>query len=216
MTFLQLFLRPRPTAYPQGLAPINGTTINQKEKLETLIKELKNPREGIRFHALWTLLEMGPEAKDAAPALAEVALHDNDKDIRYHAARTLRNMGTEAKDAVPILIEALQGGSLFIAREERSDPFVRQNAADALGEIGPFAKEAAHKLAEVLREERHNRDVSIKNVSAKDVRVSAAFALERIGLADTKVLVELINAARFDDDIVSYHAKRALKKITHA
>jgi len=56
-------------------------------------------------------------------------------------------MGPAAKDAVPALIKALGD----------EDWVLRQNAAEALGEIGPAAKDALPKLKELAEKDKDAR-----------------------------------------------------------
>lgn len=115
---------------------------------------------------------------------------------RGYAARELGKLGEAAKDTVPKLIEKLTD----------RNPTIRENATDALGELGPVAIDAVPVLAKLLGD-IYEKDQNI------NVRISAAFALERIGLA-TKYEIDLISrATRYDNAVVSYHAKRALEKI---
>ncbi|OGI08138.1 MAG: hypothetical protein A3I68_08950 [Candidatus Melainabacteria bacterium RIFCSPLOWO2_02_FULL_35_15] len=115
---------------------------------------------------------------------------------RSYAARELGKLGEAAKEVVPMFIEALKSKNAVI----------RENAADALGELGSVAIDAVPVLAKLLGD-RFDKDLN------KKVRISAAFALERIGLAKREDIKLISNAVRYDTAIVRYHAKRALEEI---
>ncbi len=105
-------------------------------------------------NATKALGKIGPAA---VPALIKALRHSDDRWLRGGAAKSLGRIGTE--EAMPELIEAL------------GDPYddVRLNAAEALGKIGPAAKQAVPALIETLGDPEHN------------VRVNAAEALGKIG-----------------------------------
>ena len=145
-------------------------------------------------------------SKESLLTLVKTALYGEGSlytGTRGIAAQTLGDKGEAAKDAVPVLIEALKDES----------PIIRENAADALGEMGPVAVDAVLALAHVLA---GNPDLAKAKDPYNDVRVSTAFALERIGPAAKEAIPYLEKAIRYDISIVSYHAKRALHKITGA
>ena len=129
------------------------------------------------------LNNIGPDAKEAVPALIE-ALKDEDKTARQNAAEALGNMGPDAKDAVPTLIETLK------------DKYgaVRRAAADALGSIGPDAEEAVPALIEALK----NKDGTVHR--------AAASALGSIG---PDAVPELIEALKNDDGTLRENAANA-------
>ena len=93
--------------------------------IEKRIDELKSEHTMVRFRAAEALGMLGPQAKQAVPALAE-ALKDEDAGVQVAAALALPEMGPAAKEAVPALTEALKD----------SDPTVRQYAERALEKIG--------------------------------------------------------------------------------
>ncbi len=97
---------------------------------------LKSEKAAERAASARILGEIGPAAKDAAPALAE-ALKDVDRDVRQNAAQSLGYIGPGAKGAAPALITALQD----------KEWQVRKSAAFALGKIGSQEAEAPLKAA---------------------------------------------------------------------
>lgn len=127
--------------------------------IPALIEALKHKNQTVRRNAAQTLGRIGPEAKEAIPALV-IALRDksNNEDVRRDAACSLGNIGPETTDVVPALISALNDQSSS----------VRCDAAWALGKIGPAAKEAIPALK-----------VALEDVD-KYVRQSAEWALKDI------------------------------------
>jgi len=97
---------------------------------------LKSENAAERLASARILGEIGPAAKDAAPALAE-ALKDPDRDVRQNAAQSLGYIGPGAKAAAPGLIFALKD----------NDAQVRRSAAFALGKVGSLEAEEPLKAA---------------------------------------------------------------------
>jgi len=85
------------------------------------------------------LARIGPEAKDAVPALTKL-LDRDDADARTEALIALAAMGPAAKSAVPEMEDAL----------DDPDMNVRYAAAFALGSVGPDAKGAKAALQKRL------------------------------------------------------------------
>jgi HEAT repeat protein len=136
---------------------------NNTDKVTDLIKQLKSQDAGDRLSAARALGEMGPEAKQAIPALLE-ALMDQSYFVRENAAIVLRVMGPEA---IPELIEALKG---------RND-FVSGSAANVLAQIGPKAIPA---LTEALKGQND------------DLQRGASFALAGMGPEAIPALTEML------------------------
>jgi HEAT repeat protein len=104
--------------------------------LPVLIACLKSPDWAERFHAAFTLGQMGRSARKAVPALIET-LKDADLHVRKAAVLALGDLGPDARDAVHSLC-----GVLLHDKE----PTIRRRAGVALGEIG--AEEAVPALQE--------------------------------------------------------------------
>ena len=60
----------------------------QQERVDTLIKELGNEDEGLRFDAAWELRGLGEVAVDAVPALIQ-SLVDESERVRWAAASAM-------------------------------------------------------------------------------------------------------------------------------
>jgi hypothetical protein len=189
-----------------------------------LIIALEDEDWHVREAAAIVLGHIGPEAKEAVPALIE-ALQDEEWDVRHAALGALGEIGPEAKEAVPALIKAL--------RDEH--PYTRQDAALALGSIGAEAKEAIPALIEALEDndEYGRQDAALAlgsiGVEAKEAvpalikalgdekpcaRAAAAWALGSIGAEVKETVPALIEALRDEDSLVRQNATEALGAIT--
>lgn len=140
-------------------------------KIDKLVTQLKDPDSGIRARAAVSLSQMNPPSKDALPFLV-AALADNNLNVRYWAATALKKFGPEATGAVPGLIGALKtfpGGKPELEGPVRYFPDVRSVSAEALGAIGPGAKEAIPALEEATKDE--DKDVQSAAIAAlKNIR----------------------------------------------
>ncbi len=119
------------------------------------------------YSAILVLTELGPDGKQAVPALAKALSHE-DPEVRHEAAQALRAMGPAAVAAVPDLIKALDDEQVV----------VRLPVVLALGSIGPGASEAAEK---------------IRSFSAGDddlLKVCALWAIEKIEPNDQRLKTE--------------------------
>jgi HEAT repeat protein len=131
-----------------------------KPAIPNLIDALKKDKDlYVRRYAAEALGKLGMDAKSAVPALA-VALKDPKKEVGEAAAEALGNMG---KDAVKPLADLLKSGSpppppKGKETKKKGPPpdndnnEVRRKAAEALGKIGPDAKEAVDALIGALRD----------------------------------------------------------------
>jgi HEAT repeat protein len=102
--------------------------------LSKLVRQLRDPDPMVRCRAAHLIGHLGPEAKDAVPALIAALKDDKNSGLRYHAARALGDIGPAAKDALPALV---------IASKEDKDPAVRFRAAEAIERIDPEAAKKA-------------------------------------------------------------------------
>src|SRR5690606_26045519 len=127
------------------------------------IVKLPDRDSDLRRQAAKELGEMGPEAKEAVPALRK-ALRDSDAYVRRFSAEALGAIGPAAKEAVPDLALAMNDGKKVVAlaaveslgrigqpaiaaltgavKDAGKDPEVRRKAALGLGRIGPAARGA--------------------------------------------------------------------------
>jgi len=146
-----------------------------KEAVPALIKALSSENSGIQASASAALGEIGPAAKEAVPALIKALSSENIR-VRASASAALGQIGPAAKDAVPALTQTLSTddqnnlrSSALEALEKigvpttelivkkyiadlllEHDSKVRALAAQALGKIGPEAKQAFPSLTAAL------------------------------------------------------------------
>lgn len=140
------------------------------DAVPTLAGMLNHPDKYVRRNAVWGLGKLGPLAR---PVLSELchALQDEDPRTASGAAQALGAMGADGADAVPALAEAMRGTNIVLCRLaakalsqvgrpalptlvthlKHHDPFVRGEAAVALGWMGPAAAPAVVQLVEVMR-----------------------------------------------------------------
>ena len=138
--------------------------------LPHLVGMLRHPDKYVRRNAIWSLGKLGPAALGELHALT-LALQDADPRVASGAAQALGSLGADAAAAVPGLTEAMRGTNIVLCRLaakalsqigrpalpallshlRHRDPFVRGEAALALGWIGPPAAVAVPDLIECLR-----------------------------------------------------------------
>src|SRR5262249_19146795 len=138
-----------------------------------LVAILKDKDEVARRSAAQKLGELGQEGKSAAPALADALTKDKDAFVRRFAAQSLGQIGKEVStQAVPALAKALKSNShkedmtaAIEAMEKRgaagvpplkdalksSEATVQYQAAKAIGQIGPDAKDAVKALIDLFK-----------------------------------------------------------------
>ncbi len=141
----------------------------------------------LRREALRAIAALGPGARDALPVLTR-ATRDEQEDVRFWAVEALRKLGPQARPAVPALLVVLTDDTRRVQLAARSaleavgpaaapallpalrspDPWVRANAAEALGGMGGGGK-VVGELGRVLSDD------------SLWVRASAAWALGRLG-----------------------------------
>ena len=124
----------------------------------------------VRRHAIWAIGKLGPHAKATLPTLCR-SLKDADPRTASGAAQAIGSMGPAAAEAIPALTEAMRGTNIvlcrlagkalsqigtpavpqLIAHLQHTDPFVRGEAALAVGWIGSSARSAIPYLAQLVR-----------------------------------------------------------------
>jgi pSer/pThr/pTyr-binding forkhead associated (FHA) protein len=131
------------------------------ENAADLVKALKDQDPAQRQRAAKALHALGPEVKEATPALRE-ALKDTDPEVQMWAALALINGKCYDKAAVPVLVQILQ----------HDNPTMRQVACLSLGLI-PYAGSEKEAVVPALAETA-GKDVD------NDVRQAAITALNII------------------------------------
>jgi HEAT repeat protein len=105
-----------------------------------LMELLNHDEVRTRQLATLNLARVGPDAKPAVASLVESL---QDRQTREFAIHALGKIGADAKIAVPDLIKLLANDSYFI----------RAGVAEALGDIGPAARESVSALEKVRHDE---------------------------------------------------------------
>ncbi len=139
--------------------------------LPHLAELLRHPDKYVRRQAVWALGRLGAQARPLLPELC-AALQDSDPRTASGAAQALGNMGAAAAEAVPALAQTMCGTNIVLCRLAAKalsqigrpalptlvhhlyhhDPFVRGEAALAIGWMGSAARAAVPHLLAVLRE----------------------------------------------------------------
>lgn len=221
--------------------------------LPTIGIMLSHPDKYVRRNAVWSLARLGPQAASLRHRLCQV-LKDEDPRTAAGAAQALGSMGDLAADAVPSLAEAMRGTNIVLCRLaakalsqvgrpalptlvshlRHHDPFVRGEAAVALGWMGPRAAAAVPMLIDVLRTSTSNHSYAngvpvpdlattpptgiapkpgeaTNNVDA--ARANAAQALGRIGSAAASAIPHLSLALADPVEAVRNAAELSLRQI---
>jgi HEAT repeat protein len=169
-----------------------------KEAVPDLMKSLKDGDMFVRRFSAQALAGIGPDAKDAIPALKD-ALGDKRKEVAEAAAGALAKLGPNgvstlsdlAKDkkkdtvlrqkAVEALGHAGEDAkpAVSVLGDLLADSNIAVDAAAALGELGPVAKD--DKILDTLR------DLADKKTKDRSLRETAQSALRKImGQPDKK------------------------------
>lgn len=120
----------------------NALATTGKKIVPACIRALEEKRK-LRFYALQVLIQVGPDAQDAVPALIKT-LADPDATLRHEAEFALGAIGPKAVAAVPSLIKSLTD----------QEDNVRYGACYALGKIGPAARKAGPALAKMAQQSK--------------------------------------------------------------
>ncbi|HEX7448794.1 MAG TPA: HEAT repeat domain-containing protein [Pirellulales bacterium] len=184
----------------------------------------------LRLYALRVLARIGPDAKEAAPALIE-ALKDAEGEYRREVQFVLGLFGADSAAAVPELMKSLVS----------DDEHIRNSAIYALGKIGAAAKAAEHDLRQLLADDddfvRFAATWALVRIDPSDpmlvaaaapvlvkgltderpfVRVESATTLGELGSAAKSALPALKQATDDSDPAVSTAAKEAIEQINRA
>lgn len=163
--------------------------VEGKEEAVPLLVGLLAPTESaeVRWNAAMVLGDLGPAAEQAVPPLIQ-ALEEKESLLRLAAVDALGKIGPAAKPAVPQMAALLKGDepvrvlkslrrlrgvnqAAFSAIQEmlgHEDGEVRENACEALGEMGTDAKNAIPRLTDLLKD------------PVEKVRIEAERALKRV------------------------------------
>jgi hypothetical protein len=155
-------------------------------------RQSKSIQNLVRQFAAASLGDLGPRAKESVPALEQTLKSEKDLGICIAAASALGAIGPEA---VPALTSALTN-----AAYDKRWPILQ-----ALGKLGPAAKEAVPVLMEVLQNQVLHDFLG--------VRREAADSLGKIGSEAGAAVPALIEALKDKDWTVRSHAAEALGEI---
>lgn len=161
-----------------------------KDAVPAVAAELKNPK--LRRAAVVVLGRIGPDAKDAVPALVEALRGETDKDARREIFMSLSNIGPAQASIVPELLKDLKSDDIQL----------KAGATYALGAMGSAAAEALPEIR--------------KNLAARDekLRLLSVWALVRIA-PENPQLVEavrpiLIAGLSHEEPLVRYEAAKTI------
>ncbi len=156
-----------------------------------VIKSLAGKLRGAdRDFVIRPLSAAGAAARAAVPDLTAIARDASLPPLtRWEAIRTLGKIGPDSKPAVPVLVAALTD----------ADAFVREHAAESLGEIG--AAEAIPDLTRILAD------------PSPRVRRDAVRSLGQFGAAAKSALPEVEKLVNDPNDDVRDAAKKSLRQI---
>ena len=160
---------------------------------------LHNPDSAQRWQAANVIGEMGPEGKDAVPALA-AALHDEEPHVRVNAALALMKIGPDSQAAVPDLSTAL----------EDEVQIIRMDAAITLNRLGHDAQPAIPALVNAVRDADNRRPMYTFGTSVCRV---AARALGHIGPDAKDAIPALTEVLDSDDPDLRQEVEDALQNI---
>ena len=196
--------------------------------MPALLAAFKDAELKARAPILTVIARIGPQAKEAIPALVEALKEDNSN---YNLTRTIALAGDAlvqvGPSAAPALIAAMKDlkgtGRIAIVNtlaritppvkeaipvfvkmfvEERgSDSYALQAASKALVEYSQTAKEVAPAVAELLAD------------PTTGVRSSAALLLSQMGAKAKDAVPALVTATKDEEPYVRRNALRALQKI---
>lgn len=134
---------------------INARERQKREIIHRLIEALELGNKEVRYRAATLLSQIGPQARNAVPALIRT-LSDNEPLVIQQSAIALGEIGPEASNAVPALVEALKNGN----------EFVRTAATGALGKIGRFDETVIIALTEAKKDwcasVRRNAEIALR------------------------------------------------------
>ena len=168
-----------------------------------------------------------PQARSVQPARAPLAerLKSTDPETRNEAVLEVADMGYRGAPHAARLIALLQ--------DEK--PFIRKNAAIALGNIGQGAAAAVPALQKLLEEQPHTATPEKNDVTGDDaaqqpgpantpdqpspsnrIRIEAALALGKIGPAGAPSIPYLVNMMGDEDEALADAAAEALGNIGEA
>lgn len=174
-----------------------------KDAIPALVESLAFERNTKHTNCADALIAIGSESIPSVIPL----LHHPDLRVRYDAAYVLNKFGYQAKDAVPELVKLIGDPALRAVNYEfgKKETLVWITAVEALGNIGPDAKDAIPILAADLLERPQHFNLIVWTALAKiDVKnaeaiMACAGASGHSGLAAPQHAFALVGALRATD-----------------
>jgi len=173
-------------------------SIGDGSAIEPLIANMADKDRKVRLWTWKALVQIGDPSIEAlithlgkntpTRTLSYIDEAGNEISLLIEIRKRMPSFGTKA---VPALINGL----------ESNDPWIRTNAANILGEIGPPAKDAIRALVIALDDDYG------------DCRFRAVQALEKIGDLDPMVMPALDKASKDKSKKIANRAKHAMKTI---
>lgn len=185
-----------------------------QQALPVLIQLLGHGCKYVRRNAVWAITKLGPEATPALPALCN-ALKDVDPRTGGGAAQAIGAIGPAAADAIPALAETMRGTNVVLCRLaskalsqigpaalptlvthlKHYDPFVRGEAAVALGWMGRGAVAAVPSLVQLLTARATPAGPSrISKFGGSGAVTPVAIAQPEASAAEETTLIQVIQA----------------------
>lgn len=198
---------------------------NAVRALPLLMREASGKNQWTSLAAIRALEKIGEPAKDAIPILIEKILSSSERQVSWAAARALGEMGSHSRRFAPMflpLIEEFDSNRSYLVASaigqlgehargivpdlvyllsSSDDPAVRAVAANALGNLGSFGKEAVYPLIAALSDQNYR------------VRVESVRALGEMGSAALKAKPYLEKALLDSNSQVAGQAKYSLTRI---
>jgi hypothetical protein len=156
-----------------GLCTLRRQSPMANQAIPALIGSLSDQDTQVRFYACLALIEMGPDASNAVPALATVFKDKGSPTnsviyLRAVAARALGKIGPGAASPLPVLKTALQ----------ETDPYLRCVLAVAIWRIDSDVETTLPVLLQELKKvDVHSRWDMIIAIGEMGPRASSAFPL---------------------------------------
>lgn len=187
--------------------------------LGELTSLLRHEDKYVRRQAVWALGRLGVAALPAVGALC-AALKDSDPRTATGAAQALGNLGEDGAAAIPALAEAMCGTNIVLCRLAAKalsqiglpalstlishlyhhDPFVRGEAALALGWLGPAAQAAVPHLVRLLRETPY-ADTSTTSTDGRESEDSQRTPLHAGGIDADSITPPQIGADQAEESL---------------
>jgi HEAT repeat protein len=151
------------SAYEEAHAAVTKYLSEQKDGIETVLRELGDPDQKIRWGATRALRINHREDADSFAAIKKVALGDCSADVRSEAVRTLRLVWSNSTEVQEILVQSI--------KTDR-DPDVRSAAIFEIRRLNKPTQPVMRILEEAIKD------------GNRRIRMQAGLALAEVGTAE--------------------------------